>query len=155
MTKSELFKAAHKIAREIRSYCSDYRTAFSCALRAIYEGYTMEEKTTAQKLEELGIKATAQKLEELGIEVWENKNMRRYYIPRWKMYDVFRLDVDYYKSGNISSACLNGEGISNSKARGFLSMKIYYDAVSDKWMQRVGSNAPCSLDEKLFNALQI
>ena len=143
MTKSELFKAAHKIAREIRSYCSDYRTAFSCALRAIYEGYAMEEKTTAQKLEEI------------GIEVWEGKGMRRYYIPRWKMYDVFRLDVDYYKSGNISSAALNGEGISNSRAARYLSMKVYYDAVSDRWMQRAGSGAPCRLDENLFNALQI
>ena len=45
MTKSELFKAAHKIARETKAIAGSYRIAFSCALRDLYAGVaSMNEK---------------------------------------------------------------------------------------------------------------
>lgn len=49
MTKSELFKAAHKIARETKEAAGSYRIAFACALKDLYNGvYTMEQKSAEQ-----------------------------------------------------------------------------------------------------------
>ncbi len=36
MTKSEIFRTAHAIARSIRANCDSYRTAFALALREVY-----------------------------------------------------------------------------------------------------------------------
>lgn len=50
MTKSELFKAAHKIARETKAIAGSYRIAFSCALRDLYAGVaSMNEKSSEEK----------------------------------------------------------------------------------------------------------
>ena len=50
MTKSELFKAAHKIARETKAIAGSYRIAFSCALRDLYAGVAnMNEKSSKEK----------------------------------------------------------------------------------------------------------
>lgn len=67
MTKSELFKAAHKAAHEYRAFFDSYRTAFSFALTEIYAMMKNTEKTVAEKLEALGINA------------WERGEMKRYY----------------------------------------------------------------------------
>lgn len=49
MTKSEFFKAAHKIARETKSIAGSYRIAFACALKDLYAGViTMEQKSAEQ-----------------------------------------------------------------------------------------------------------
>ena len=50
MAKSELFKAAHKIARETKAIAGSYRIAFSCALRDLYAGVAnMNEKSAKEK----------------------------------------------------------------------------------------------------------
>lgn len=50
MTKSELFKAAHKIARETKSIAGSYRVAFACALKDLYAvEKATSEKTPAEK----------------------------------------------------------------------------------------------------------
>lgn len=50
MTKSELFTAAHKIARQTKEAAGSYRIAFACALKDLYKGIaTMTEKTNAEK----------------------------------------------------------------------------------------------------------
>lgn len=50
MTKSELFKAAHKIARETKAIAGSYRIAFSCALRDLYAGVaSMNENPSKEK----------------------------------------------------------------------------------------------------------
>lgn len=51
MTNSQRFTLAHKIARETVLIVGDYRIAFSIALK---ETYMNTEKTTAEKLIELG-----------------------------------------------------------------------------------------------------
>lgn len=49
MTKSELFKVAHKIARETKAIAGSYRIAFACALRDLYAGViTVEQKSSEQ-----------------------------------------------------------------------------------------------------------
>ena len=56
--------------------------------------------------------------------LWEKYGKRRVYI---KIEEALDIDVHYYNTGNISSACMNGETISNSKAREILSGKCYID----------------------------
>lgn len=128
MTNSERFIEAHKTAKQTRDCFSSYRGAFAFALK---ESYAMErqEKTTAEK-------TTAEKLEALGISAWECGEMKRYYINDDQLEAVFGLSIDRYKSGNICSASLNGEGISNSKAYKLLGRGIWYDATTDSWMQK-------------------
>lgn len=44
MTKSDLFKAAHKIARETKAIAGSYRIAFACALKDLYAGIAAAEE---------------------------------------------------------------------------------------------------------------
>ena len=142
MTKSELFKSAHKLAKEILSECSDYRTAFSCALKAIYEGYKMAEKSIEEKLEDL------------GIEAWERGEMKRYYMNDNGFKAVFGLDVSRYNSGNISGARFNGEGISNAKAYRLMGAAVYYDAIKCGWYRKSNGSVK-ELDGELMDAIRV
>lgn len=49
---------------------------------------------------------------------------KRYYLNAWK--EAIGLSLDYYNSGNICAASLQGEHISNSKA-GQIHMKLWFD----------------------------
>lgn len=49
MTKSDLFKAAHKIARETKAAAGSYRIAFACALRDLYAGIATAEVKSAEE----------------------------------------------------------------------------------------------------------
>lgn len=128
LNNSERFIIAHKTAKQIRRYFASYRGAFAFALSEVYamekQGALAAEKTTAEKLEDLGVKA------------WERDGMRRYYINGAQLEAVFGLSIDRYKTGNICSASLNGEGISNSRAYKLLGRGIWYDANADSWMQK-------------------
>lgn len=143
MTNSEFFKAAHKVARETRANFETYRMAFSAALKGLY---AIEKKANE--------KTTTEKLEDLGVEAWECGQMKRYYINADKLNVVFGLDVDFYKSGNICSASLNGEGISNSKACKLLGQKIYFDAISGEWMQKTSAGVR-ALNDTLKASLRV
>ena len=128
MTNSERFILAHKTAKQIRDCFSSYRGAFAFALTEIY-AMERQERTAAEK-------TTAEKLEALGIYAWERGEMKRYYIKDDQLEAVFGLSIGRYNTGNISSASLNGEGISNSKAYKLLGRGIWYDANTDSWMQK-------------------
>ena len=76
--------------------------------------------------------------EEIGGSRWQRAGMDRVYfngLGRW-----FGLEADYYKSGHIASAKLDGEEISNSKARKILDRvgygKLWYDCATGKWNSR-------------------
>lgn len=63
-------------------------------------------------------------LEKKGFNRWTKGDMDRLY------FDIKKsgyLDVDYYKSGNVSSAYLNGERISNAEAYRLMSVKCFID----------------------------
>jgi hypothetical protein len=128
LSNSERFVIAHKTAKQIRSYFDSYRGAFAYALSEVY---AMEKQGTLA-----AEKSTAEKLEGLGIAAWERDGMRRYYINDDQLEAVFGLSIGRYKTGNISSASLNGEGISNSKAYRLIARGIWYDANADRWMQK-------------------
>lgn len=60
--------------------------------------------------------------------IWEKYGKRRVYI---QIETALNMDVQYYNTGNISSASMNGEGITNSKAQKILSGKCYIDLNDD------------------------
>jgi len=68
MNKSELFKAAHKLAKSVIKSGDNYRVTFGAAIKAILEGLVMTTKSIADQLIEAGAK------------VWEKGDMKRIYI---------------------------------------------------------------------------
>ena len=56
--------------------------------------------------------------------LWEKYNKRRLYLDFAK---IINLEVDRYNTGNISSAFLDGEKISNSRAYKYLQGKAFID----------------------------
>ena len=63
-------------------------------------------------------------IEDESNNLWEKYNKRRLYLDFAK---IVNLEVDRYNTGNISSAFLEGEKISNSKAYKYLQGKAYID----------------------------
>lgn len=145
MNYSELFKKAHEIARETKEIVGDYRIAFSCALKDLYK-----------EIREANDETVEQKLESLGIEAWEKGDMKRYYINENNFESVFGLTIYRYNSGNICGAHLNGEKISNSHAGRLIGgKKFYFDAISKKWFERYGMNAPKELCDELAACIRV
>ena len=68
MNKSELFKAAHKLAKSVIKSGDNYRVTFGAAIKAILGGLVMTTKSIADQLIEAGAK------------VWEKGNMKRIYM---------------------------------------------------------------------------
>ncbi len=58
-----------------------------------------------------------------GGKLWEKGGKRRMYFN----HSAWGLKVDYYKTGNISRAEINGVTVSNSEASRCLGVKIWYD----------------------------
>lgn len=65
---------------------------------------------------------TIEQLTQAGGTRWTKNGMDRFYFNN--ISELFGLSVSTYKTGNISSATLNGEPISNSKAT---AMKAHFD----------------------------
>tara|TARA_R100000329_G_C7523048_1_gene184434 strand:- start:230 stop:526 length:297 start_codon:yes stop_codon:yes gene_type:complete len=63
-------------------------------------------------------------IEDESNNLWEKHNKRRLYLDFAK---IVNLEVDRYNTGNISSAFLDGEKISNSKAYKYLQGKAFID----------------------------
>lgn len=61
--------------------------------------------------------------------LWEKNGIRRVYFNALE--ELFGLTISRYSSGNISSATLDGDSISNSDAKAFVAItntgKFYYD----------------------------
>lgn len=104
MTRREIMVRAHELARGMQG---DYMVRMSFALRqAWYEA----------KLAQRGNR-------------WEKHGKRRIYFNG--LARLYGLEADYYNSGNVKLATLDGERISNSHARGLLHRldyaKLWYD----------------------------
>jgi hypothetical protein len=80
---------------------------------------------------------TVEQLVAAGGRLWEvaEKNMRRVYFN--SLADRIGLSVSYYKTGNVSSASLNGKEISNTSARKILTTlefgKVWYDLNTNRF----------------------
>lgn len=68
MNKSQIFKAAHKLAKSVHVAGDCYRVTFGAAIKAILEGLVMTTKSIEDQLIEAGAK------------IWEKGNMKRIYI---------------------------------------------------------------------------
>jgi hypothetical protein len=74
------------------------------------------------------------KLVEVGGSEWQKGEMHRVYfndLPTW-----FGLDIEYYNSGNVCSAKLDGEKISNGEAKRYMSRlhgKLWFDVTTDQF----------------------
>jgi hypothetical protein len=79
---------------------------------------------------------TVDALVSIGCREWSKNGMSRVYVPVTVSCAAIRLRVSYYDSGNVSSAMLNGEHVSNATARQMLADLdgMYYDAVADKFV---------------------
>lgn len=62
---------------------------------------------------------------------WKKNNMRRVYYSLDKLCNLIGFEFSTYKTGNISCAYIDGEKISNTRAKDIyytlLNMKIYFD----------------------------
>lgn len=67
---------------------------------------------------------------------WKNEKFHRIYFNGKSFYEVLEMEIGLsitrYGTGNISSASLNGEKISNGKAFKMIPRKIYFDVNSNK-----------------------
>lgn len=119
MNKSQIFTKAHQIARQTVEIVGDYIIAFRLALKEVYSQ----------------TKSASQKLQDLGMTVWGAEfGKARIYINLEDMAAVFGLVINQYKTGSISSASLNGEKISNSRAYKLLGNKIYFDIAKQEFV---------------------
>ena len=66
-------------------------------------------------------------LEEKGFKRWTKNGMDRLYINAYAL----GLELDYYKTGNISSAQFKGKHISNSEGYRLKDAKTYIDLVKN------------------------
>ena len=69
-------------------------------------------------------------LEQHGGKRWQKSNCDRFYFSPVK---VANLDVEYYKTGNISHASINGQAVSNSEGCRIKESKVYFDAADEQF----------------------
>jgi hypothetical protein len=77
---------------------------------------------------------TQQSLVAIGGKLWERDDKRRVYFN--DLAEFLGLEVNRYNTGNVSSATLNGDKISNSQATRMLwaiSGKLWWDAADEKF----------------------
>ena len=104
----KMFTEAHKIARMTVKAVGDYMIAFKLALKKVW----------------MMAKVNVEKLEERGWSRWTKAGYDRLYFNFDKSEYA---DIDYYNSGWISSAMVEGEQVSNSFARRMFSVKCFID----------------------------
>ena len=131
INRSNLFRRAHALAHQIVSSCSSYHAALRLALARVWKAIKEEmKKALAEALEILpGTKVkSAEALQDLKAygKVWVGGKHKRLYLNA----KALGLKCDYYHSGNISRAWVNGEDISNCEARRILNAGAYIDLVS-------------------------
>ena len=135
INRSNLFRRAHALAHQIVSSCSSYHAALGLALARVWKDMKEEmKKTLAEALEILpGTKVkSAEDLQDLKAygKVWVGGKHKRLYLNA----KALGLKCDYYHSGNISRAWVNGEDISNCEARRILGAGAYIDLVSGEFI---------------------
>ena len=135
INRSNLFRRAHALAHQIVSSCSSYHAALGLALARVWKAMKEEmKKALAEALEILpGTKVkSAEALQDLKAygKVWVGGKHKRLYLNAKDL----GLKCDYYHSGNISRAWVNGEDISNCEARRILGAGAYIDMVSGEFI---------------------
>ena len=135
INRSNLFRRAHILAKQIVSSCSSYHAALGMALARVWKAMKEEmKKALAEALEILpGTKVkSAEALQDLKAygKVWVGGKHKRLYLNA----KALGLKLDYYHTGNISRAWVNGDDISNCEARRILGAGAYIDMVSGEFI---------------------
>lgn len=82
-----------------------------------------------EELKAVGPEVVIEALQQLGGKEWIKDEFHRIYFNNLEK--LYGLDCQYYKTGNIARASLNGEPISNSEARRILGclcdLKVWFD----------------------------
>lgn len=89
-----------------------------------------EEKTETPEPKGNGLKLSDEEIEDLiskGLRRWQRGDKDRLYV---NVKDL--IECTYYDSGNLSSASIDGERISNSKGKKYLGSKTYIDLKDGK-----------------------
>lgn len=91
------------------------------------------------------VEITAENLVAIGGREWTKGTMHRVYLNDWP--ELAGIGVSRYNSGNISSAAIDGEGVSNAEARRLLGAveKVYWDAADGEIHIKWGYAEPRSL----------
>ena len=89
--------------------------------------------------------------------LWEKYGKRRVYFDRDMVMDLCGVKVDYYKSGNVRYAEVDGVQLSNTDGRRWLSScdGIFFDLVSGQFGAKYGGSYVNSAIEKIRNFLHI
>lgn len=79
-----------------------------------------------------------------GANLWEAGDKARVYLNSNLINKMLGLKVATYNSGNISSATLNGESISNGYAKALIEAtdKVYYDVKLEKFVVQISWGSP-------------
>lgn len=85
--------------------------------------------------------------------IWEKAGYKRLYMNKEKLQEAAGLKIDRYKSGNIASASLNGEKISNSRA-GRILYSISNSYIDMKTGKAHSTGDEAGLAEELMNKLK-
>lgn len=95
-----------------------------------------------------------QNLISIGGKEWVKDDMHRIYFNADVTAPLIGLEIVSYKTGNIESAFLNGEKISNNKARQIMTTldigKVYFDVAKGEFVSK-GMGA---LAEKVIDAIK-
>lgn len=123
--KSEIMKNAWAIRRETGCTMSE----------AMKKAWAIAK---AQKVEKTVETLTVEDLTALGGKLWEkSQTLRRVYFNRAELMSICNIEVDYYRSGNISNFVWDGETLSNSYGREIMDVirgGVYYDLVNRKFV---------------------
>ena len=135
INRSVLFRRAHILAKQILGACSTYHAALSAALKQIWAVIKTETKAALEEALKVlpGTKVkSAEALQDLKNygKIWIGGSHKRLYLNA----KALGLKCDYYHTGNISRAWVNGEDISNCEARRILSAGAYIDLVSGEFI---------------------
>ena len=95
---------------------------------------------------------TAQQILDLGGREWIGGNgQRRIYLNEW--HELAGLEISRYKSGNISYAAVNGERISNNRARVLASASVWWDVDAGELRHTIRSAAESARLDDVADAL--
>lgn len=114
-TKSQIFKFAHTQARKI---VADTGCSYACAF------------SQGAKQAWAAARATPSRLVAIGGKVWVAGDKNRIYFNN--LAELLGLECEFYKTGNVSCALLDGKVISNSKGSNLFRQcrqgKVWFEA---------------------------
>lgn len=128
---------AHVTVATIRTWCRRNVIATVKTTR----GWVIDEASLLHRIA-LGKRAlTVETMTAIGGRRWTKAGHDRVYIN--DIAEYLGLDVDYYNTGNVSGATLDGHPIANGRAGGILGCidKVYFDAADGKLHARFATGA--------------